>query len=113
VMTSMNGSPHIGTALTLAALAGGAQACARDVAGLHLGQQADWIELDATHVALAHLPAPAHMLDAHIFASDGKSTIGNVVRSGRVVVQRGQHTHHEIARTRFIATRKSLLQSLS
>jgi formimidoylglutamate deiminase len=113
VMTSMNGSPHIGTAMMLAAVAGGAQACGRDVAGLHLGQQADWVELDSTHVALAHLPSPAHMLDAHIFASDGKSTIGNVVRAGRVVVQRGQHAQHEGARARFIAARKSILQSLS
>ncbi len=112
VLTTMHSSPHVATAMTLAAVAGGAQACGRDVAGLHLGQQADWIELDATHHALAHLPTAAHMLDAHVFASDGKSTIGNIVRAGRVVVQRGKSMQHDAARTNFIAARKAILQSL-
>ena len=111
-MTTMHTSPHVATAMMHAAVAGGAQACGRDVAGLHLGQQADWIELDATHHALAHLPTAAHMLDAHVFASDGKSTIGNVVRAGRVVVQRGKTMQYDAARAKFIAARKALLTDL-
>jgi formimidoylglutamate deiminase len=112
-LTTMHSSPNVATAMTMAAVSGGAQACGRDVAGLHLGQQADWIELDPTHHALAHLPTAAHMLDAHVFAGDGKSTIGNVVRAGRVVVQRGKSLQHDAARAKFIAARKSILQSLA
>jgi formimidoylglutamate deiminase len=113
VLTTMHTSPHVATAMTLSAVSGGAQACGRDVAGLHLGQQADWIELDATHHALAHLPTAAHMLDAHVFASDGKTSISNVVRAGRVAVQRGKSLQHEAARARFIAARKAILQNLA
>lgn len=113
VMTTMHTSPHVATAMTLAAVPGGAQACGRDVAGLHLGQQADWIELDPNHHALVHLPTPAHMLDAHVFAGDGKSTIGNVVRAGRVVVQRGKSMQHDTARAKFITARRALLANMA
>ena len=55
----------------LEAVAGGAQASGRTVAGLAAGQRADFVVLDAKHPLLQGLPSPDAMLSAHVFASHG------------------------------------------
>jgi formimidoylglutamate deiminase len=69
--------PQVATAMTLRAVQGGAQASGRPVGGLAVGQQADLVELDAGHLALAGLSAP-DMLSAHVFASHRTSAIQRV-----------------------------------
>ncbi|MDO5087622.1 MAG: formimidoylglutamate deiminase [Comamonadaceae bacterium] len=100
--------PHTATALTLAALRGGAQATGRPVAGLAVGQQADFVVLDARHPALDGLP-PQDMLAAHVFASSRGSAIAETWSAGQRRVQGGRHALHESALRDFIATRARLL----
>ena len=59
---------HVATAMTLAAVAGGAAAAGRPVAGLAPGQRADFVVLDGAHPLIAGL-TPPEALDAHVFAS--------------------------------------------
>jgi formimidoylglutamate deiminase len=99
---------HTATAMTLAAVAGGAQASGRAVAGLAVGQQADWVVLDARHLALAGLSA-ADRLSAHVFASHRTSAVQAVWVAGRQRVTAGRHGQHEPAAQAFVAARKQLL----
>ena len=91
-----------------AAVAGGAQASGRDVAGLAVGQQADFVVLDAAHPALAGLPADA-MLSAHVFASDRRSAIHDVYTAGVARISAGQHRDQREADARYTAVRRSYL----
>lgn len=100
--------PQVATAMTLQAVAGGAQATGRAVAGLATGQQANFVELDAQHVALAGLPAP-EMLSAHVFASQRSSAIAGVWADGIQRVNGGRHALHAEAARGFIAARTHLL----
>jgi len=100
--------PQVATALTLGALRGGAQAAGRPVAGLAEGQQADFVVLDAQHVALAGLP-PEALLAAHVFASHRTSAIDQVWTAGRRRVDRGRHALHDEAARAFVAARTQLL----
>ncbi len=102
--------PNVATALTLAAVQGGAQAAGRAVGGLAVGQRADFLELDAQHVALRELPAPA-MLDAHVFASHRSCAIRSTHVGGTRCVDAGRHPLHEQAVARFVAARTALLQA--
>jgi formimidoylglutamate deiminase len=101
----------VATAMTLAAVAGGAQASARLVAGLALGQQADMQVLDALHPLLRELPSPDTMLSAHVFASHRQSALSQVWVAGKVQVQAGRHALHDIALSGMVAARQHLLQS--
>ena len=56
-------------------------------AGIAVGQSADLVVLDAQHVALRGLPAPA-MLSAHVFASHRTSAIDSVWVAGSSVAGR-------------------------
>ncbi|MDT8991855.1 formimidoylglutamate deiminase [Curvibacter sp. APW13] len=101
---------QVATAMTLQAVAGGAQASGRAVAGLAVGQQADWVELDAQHLALAGLSAP-EMLSAHVFASHRTSAIRRVWSSG---LERNNTLAPEFiaqAATEFVAARAQLLET--
>jgi formimidoylglutamate deiminase len=100
--------PHVATAMTLAAVAGGAAAAGRNVAGLAVGQRADFVVLDAQHPLIAGLPAPG-ALDAHVFASHGPSPIATVVVGGREVVQQGRHEACAGAAEGFRTARLALL----
>ena len=105
---------QVATSMTLQAVAGGAQASGRvapgEMAGLVVGQQADFVVLDAEHVALAGLPADsAHA--GHVFASHRTSAIADVWVSGRQRVSQGRHHSHEIAKHAFIQARSQLLRS--
>ena len=106
----MAAQSNVATALTLAALQGGAQASGRPVGGLAVGQRADLVELDAQHVALRELPAPA-MLNAHVFASHRSSAIRSVHIGGKLCVNAGKHPLHDAAAARFVAARTTLLQA--
>ena len=101
--------PQVATAMTLAAVAGGAQAAGRPVAGLAVGQQADLVTLDAQHSALAGLSAP-DMLSAHVFASHRGSAVHAVHVGGQARVVAGRHAAQRQAVQGFLAARTQLLQ---
>ncbi|ALM82880.1 formimidoylglutamate deiminase [Bordetella sp. N] len=100
--------PHVATAMTLAAVAGGAQASSRPVAGLAPGEQADLVELDPLHVALAGLPA-RDMLSAHVFGSHRTSALRNVWVAGRKRVHEGLHPLRDSAAADFLNVRRNLV----
>ena len=102
--------PSVATAMTLAAGAGGAQASARPVSGLAVGQQADMVALDAPHSLLRDLPSPEAMLSAHVFASHRQSALQQVWVAGRVQVQSGRHILHDTALNGLVAARQQLLE---
>ncbi|MGE8317237.1 MAG: formimidoylglutamate deiminase [Comamonas sp.] len=101
--------PHVASHLLLQAVAGGAQASGRAVAGLAVGQRADMVMLDAGHVALAGLDAAAQ-LDSHVFASSRSSAVEGVWVGGRRVVEQGHHAGHRCAQDTFVKTRAALIQ---
>jgi formimidoylglutamate deiminase len=101
--------PSVATSMTLQAVAGGAQASARAVAGLALGQRADMVVLDAQHPLLRELPTPEAMLSAHVFASHRQSALQQVWVGGRLRVESGQHALHDRAMSGLVAARQTLL----
>lgn len=101
--------PSVATAMTLEAVAGGAQASARPIAGLAVGQQADWVVLNADDPMLQGLPTAEAMLSAHVFASHRRSAIADVWVAGRPQVQAGRHALHDEALTGLAAARRQLL----
>ena len=103
--------PHVGTAMTLAAVAGGAAAAGRAVSGLAPGHRADFVVLDGAHPLIAGLPAP-DALDAHVFASHRASAIDTVVVGGQTVVRHGRHALHAPAGEAFVRARAALLARL-
>ena len=100
--------PHVADAMTLQAVHSGAQAAGRNIAGLRIGQQADFVELDATHPALLGLEA-SDMLSAHVFASHRSSAVDAVWVGGVKRVSQGRHPLHQQAMTGFVAARSELL----
>ena len=102
--------PDVAQALWQGAVAGGAQAAARPVAGLAVGQQADFIVLDAHHPALASL-SPDQMLASHVFASSRQSAVAQVWSGGQLLVQEGRHALHSQAMAGLVQARRDLLKS--
>jgi formimidoylglutamate deiminase len=102
------GQPQVATAMTLQAVAGGAQASGRAVDGLAQGRQADFVILDTKHVALAGLSAP-EMLSAHVFASHRTSAIDEVWVAGRRRVAAGRHVLHDTGASGFVAARSQII----
>lgn len=100
--------PAVATSLLQQAVAGGAQASARPVAGLAVGQQADFVVLSAAHVALAGL-APDQALAGHVFASQRSSAIDAVWVAGRQRVAQGRHALHAEAARQFVHVRQQML----
>ena len=103
--------PSVATAMTLAAVAGGAQASARPVAGLAAGQQADLLVLDAQHLLIRDLSSPEAMLSAHVFASHRQSALLQVWVGGRLKVQSGRHALHDSALNGGVTARQELLKN--
>jgi len=101
--------PDVAQALWQGAVAGGAQAAGRPVAGLVAGQQADFIVLDAAHSTLAGL-SPETMLASHVFASSRTSAIAQVWVSGQRLVQQGRHALQDSAMAGFVQARSQLLK---
>ncbi len=100
--------PHVASAMTLAAVQGGAQAAGRAIGGLAVGQQADFVLLDGQHPALQGLSAH-DMLSAHVFASHRSSAIDAVWVGGQPRVSGGRHLLHDNATAGFVAARTQLL----
>ncbi|MEO7401626.1 MAG: formimidoylglutamate deiminase [Polaromonas sp.] len=100
--------PQVASAMTLAAVAGGAQAAGRAVAGLAVGQQADFVVLDAQHPSLQGMGAP-DMLSAHVFASHRSSAIEAVWVAGQCRVSGGRHADSGSAIAGFVSARSALL----
>ncbi|QKV53673.1 formimidoylglutamate deiminase [Comamonas antarctica] len=100
--------PQVATAMLLQAVAGGARACGRPVAGLCAGQQADFVVLDARHVALCGLPAES-ALAGHVFASQRSSAVHAVWVAGKPRVQSGGHALRAGAQAAFVHARRELL----
>jgi formimidoylglutamate deiminase len=99
--------PWVATAMTTAAVAGGARAAGCAVAGLAAGASADFAVLDARHPALAGLDAPA-MLSAAVFAADRASAIRHVVVGGEIRIRDGRHAIEDAASAAFVAARRAL-----
>jgi formimidoylglutamate deiminase len=102
----------VATAMTLEAVAGGAQASGRPAAGLAGGQRADLVVLDTAHPLLAGLGSPDAMLAAHVFASHRRSAIHSVWVGGRRAVLDGLHALHESSARDFADARRSLALAL-
>lgn len=100
--------PQVATAMLLQAVAGGAQACGRPVAGLTPGQQADFVVLDARHIALCGLPAES-ALAGHVFASHRSSAVHAVWVAGQQRVLPRGHPLRTSAQAAFVRARRLLL----
>lgn len=97
--------PHTATALTLAAVAGGAQASGRPIGGLAEGQSADFVVLGPTPLTTG-LDAPS-ALATHVFATPGAS-VRDVWVGGRQVVAEGHHAARAAAARDFARIRATL-----
>ncbi|KRC15945.1 formimidoylglutamate deiminase [Acidovorax sp. Root219] len=100
--------PQVATAMWLASVQGGAQASGRPVAGLAVGQQADFAVLDPSHIALAGLPVEA-MLSAHVFGSHRTSALQGLWVGGAQRVVAGRHALHESAAIAFAQARAATI----
>ena len=100
--------PNVASAMTLAAVQGGAQAAGRAIGGLAVGQQADFVVLDAQHPSLQGLSA-SDKLSAHVFASHRSSAIEAVWVGGQQRVSGGRHPLNTSATAGFLAARSQLL----
>ncbi|HBD39897.1 MULTISPECIES: formimidoylglutamate deiminase [Cupriavidus] len=100
--------PQVADLLWLDAVAGGARASARPVAGLAVGQRADFVVLDGNHPTLAGLDG-ARALATHVFASHGHETLAEVRTGGMCRVQHGVHPQQADAGRLFAETRARLL----
>jgi len=98
--------PQVAEAMWLAAVAGGAQAAGRPVAGLAVGEQADLVVLADT---LLDGLTPAQQLAGHVFASHRRSNVRDVWVAGQRRVQNGGHQGAPAAAQRFVAARTRLL----
>ena len=97
--------PDTATALWLQTVAGGARASGAAVGGLAAGQRADFVVLDADHLALSGLPAE-QALAAHVFASGRGSALAQTWVGGRCVVGEGRHAGGDAARLEFLRARE-------
>ena len=95
---------HTATAMTLAAVQGGAQAAGCAIAGLAVGQRADFVALD-----VPGLEAADDILATHVFASHRSNAIESVWQAGQARVRAGRHALRESASAGFIAARRQLL----
>ncbi|HSY28171.1 MAG TPA: formimidoylglutamate deiminase [Burkholderiaceae bacterium] len=89
-----DGGSSVGAYLYQQALAGGACASGRPIAGLIAGQRADMLVLDAQHPDMVGKHEDA-ILDSLIFANHGSSPIRDVMSGGKWAVREGRHTSEE------------------
>ncbi|KAA2215083.1 formimidoylglutamate deiminase [Teichococcus oryzae] len=98
--------PHPGRNLLEAAVAGGAQASGRPVAGIAPGQRCDLVVLDPEHPSLCGRRCD-ELLDAWVFSGQN-NPVRQVVAGGRVVVRDGRHVAAEAIARRFRAAMRRL-----
>jgi formimidoylglutamate deiminase len=89
-------APVVADRLFQQAVAGGAQATGRAVAGLTPGQRADFVVLDRKAPNLALCP-PGLLLSAATFGEHGGNPVRDVFVGGRRVIEQGIHPHQERA----------------
>lgn len=99
--------PDVAERLWSGAVAGGARAAGRPVAGLAPGQRADFVVLGSDGV-VDGLAAP-QVLASHLFARGPETLVHEVWVGGRCRVSEGRHAEQEAARARFVAARSRLL----
>ncbi|MFJ7882078.1 formimidoylglutamate deiminase [Pseudomonas sp. NPDC096917] len=99
--------PMVGRTLYDAALAGGAQAMGQAVAGLAVGQRADWLVLDGNDPYLATAQDDA-ILNRWLFAG-GDRQVRDVIVNGQWVVRDGRHADEEASSRDFTRVLKDLL----
>jgi formimidoylglutamate deiminase len=103
-----SGSPHTAEHLYLRAVAGGARASARPIAGVAVGQQADLLVLDRDGPDCS-LKDPALALAAWIFGTHGGDAVRDVMVGGHWVVEDGHHAAEARALREYIHARDALL----
>ena len=99
--------PMIGRTLYDAALVGGAQAMGQAVAGLAVGQRADWLVLDGNDPYLATAQDDA-ILNRWLFAG-GDRQVRDVLVNGQWVVRDGRHADEEVSCRDFTRVLRELL----
>lgn len=99
--------PMVGRTLYDAALVGGAQAMGQAVAGLAVGQRADWLVLDGNDPYLATAQDDA-ILNRWLFAG-GDRQVRDVLVNGQWVVRDGRHADEEASRRDFTRVLRELL----
>jgi len=99
--------PDVAERLWSGAVAGGARASGRSVAGLAPGQRADFIVL-ATDGVMDGLGAP-QVLASHMFSRQPEPLLQEVWVGGSCRVDQGRHAEQGSARAAFVAARKRLL----
>jgi formimidoylglutamate deiminase len=103
------GKGSVGKHLYTEALAGGATATGRLVAGLTIGQRADLLVLDETHPDLCGR-WDDQILDSFIFCNHPRTPIRDVMVGGRWVVERGQHKLDVSGKAEYAAAIQSLIR---
>lgn len=88
------------------ALSCGAQALARKIGGIAVGNRADLVILNAENPSLAGL-SEEHWLDAYLFVA-GRSLIDAVIVGGLPVVREGRHVADEAITRRYVETVRRL-----
>jgi formimidoylglutamate deiminase len=109
VLTGSTGN-SVGAYLYQQALAGGASASGRPIAGLAVGQRADLIVLDDQHPDLSGKHGDT-LLDSLIFANHGPSPIRDVMAGGKWMVRQGRHAGEETAGNAYRHTLHQLLNA--
>jgi formimidoylglutamate deiminase len=94
----------------LLAVQGGTRASGRPIAGIAVGQSADFIELDCAHPSLAQLDSE-QALSGHIFGSSRTSSICRVWTQGMLRVDETHFLHHQ-AQDDFVQARMQLLKMI-
>lgn len=99
--------PMVGRTLYDAAVAGGAQAMGQPVAGLAVGQRADWLVLDGNDPYLATAQEDG-ILNRWLFAG-GDRQVRDVVVNGQWVVRDGHHADEDVSSRDFTRVLRELL----
>jgi formimidoylglutamate deiminase len=106
-MLASAAEPAVARRLWLGAVAGGARASARRIAGLMAGERADFVVL--ANPATEGL-TPDQRLASHVFAAHPGGALHEVWVGGRCRVRHGMHAAADEACRRFVAARTLLLQ---
>ena len=101
-------TPVVADRLFSQALAGGARATGRNVAGLVAGQRADFVVLDRDAPNIGDRPHGL-LLSALVFCEHGGNPVRDVFVGGQQVIDNGQHALQEQARAGYRATLADLL----